>query len=510
MSLSRGWTAQAQKRSDELKTRLDQIRTDLEILKPPRPPLDWRPRQAIWREFLELMILTKSGEDIVGRWQQAAAAQPDLAHLYRMAYLLSARESPPGGFDDGFVRPLLATARPGPQRIRAAAEMLATLLAKDSPYGHPARVEARGRLLEDLRTFSTRHDYPGHALAGPLADLYLAARAKSAAEAMELRDTILRCGQPHFFVTFAGRVAIPPAVQQQLFLAKPVQVTAAHNTLSKALHHLAPQTAMPVWIDWGLWEEGRTDQPVAACEGPWLLTLEKVLSGTGYGLHLLSPDLFWIGSPNRLEAARKAYLDGFAKCRWATDKPKAALNDGSMMEFIETPLSQVLEFLSDQHDVGLLLLGDDDPPVTLSLRGVPLHVALTVLTHGLETQGLDCSWCADRDIIFVGPAGQLDQVEQLALSRSRRWANWGTGSSDVKDALLGDTRMEFIETPLCQVADFLSEQHNVPVRVAETHRQAPVTLKLRGITYDQALDVLCLKLGLKWDIDGEAISLADR
>lgn len=505
-----GLDARARGRSDELKTRLEQIQAGREELKGPTPPLDWRPRQTIWLDFVELIILTKSGDDILGRWQQAAAAHEDLARVHRMAYLLAARQSPTAGFDDALVRPLLATARPGPQRIRAATELLTTLLAKDVPDAHPLRIEAWTKLLDDLRASSAPWDYPGYALAQPLAELYRTARARSTAESDDLLATILTCGQWRFFVTFAGLAGIPPVVEQQLLLAKPVHVTAAHNTLGKALAYLASQATMPLWIDLQPGGPERSDPPVSPCAGPWLLTLEKVLSATGYGLHPLGSDLFWIGPPDRLEAAREAYLDGLAKSRWGAAKPRVALSDETSLEFIETPLSQVVEFLSDQHHVSLLLLGDDDPPVTLNLRGVPLHVALTVLTRGLEMHGRKWDWCAERDIIFVGPVEQLEQVAERTLSRLRRWATWGTGSSDVKDALLDDTRMEFIETPLCQVADFLSDMHNVPVRVAEPHRQDPVTLNLRGITYDQALDVLCLKLGLKWDVDGEAISIAGR
>ena len=45
----------------------------------------------------------------------------------------------------------------------------------------------------------------------------------------------------------------------------------------------------------------------------------------------------------------------------------------------------------------------------------------------------------------------------------------------------------------------------MPVRVAEPHREVPLTLNLKGVPLEQTLDVICLKLGLSWDTDGKSI-----
>ena len=63
----------------------------------------------------------------------------------------------------------------------------------------------------------------------------------------------------------------------------------------------------------------------------------------------------------------------------------------------------------------------------------------------------------------------------------------------------------FIQTPLFHIAEFLTEGHRVPVRVAEPHREVPLTLNLKGVPLEQTLDVICLKLGLSWDTDGKSI-----
>jgi hypothetical protein len=36
-----------------------------------------------------------------------------------------------------------------------------------------------------------------------------------------------------------------------------------------------------------------------------------------------------------------------------------------------------------------------------------------------------------------------------------------------------------------------------------------VTLNLKSVTFEQALDVMCLKLGLPWNTDGKSIVIGD-
>ena len=71
----------------------------------------------------------------------------------------------------------------------------------------------------------------------------------------------------------------------------------------------------------------------------------------------------------------------------AEAKILAALEDDTRLEFVETPLNQVLQFLEDQHDIAIKLdtrALDDvgvgaDAPITANLKGVSLHAGLQVL-----------------------------------------------------------------------------------------------------------------------------------
>jgi len=76
----------------------------------------------------------------------------------------------------------------------------------------------------------------------------------------------------------------------------------------------------------------------------------------------------------------------------AEQRISEALNDDTRLEFIETPLDQVVEFLKDQHDINIELdrnALDDvgigaDVPITRNLKGICLRSALRLMLKDLE------------------------------------------------------------------------------------------------------------------------------
>lgn len=82
----------------------------------------------------------------------------------------------------------------------------------------------------------------------------------------------------------------------------------------------------------------------------------------------------------------------------------AALEDDTRLEFIETPLEQVVTFLQDQHDISIKLdqrALDDvgvgaDSPITAELKGVSLHAALQ---HMLGQ--LDLTYSIDNEVLLI-------------------------------------------------------------------------------------------------------------
>ena len=73
------------------------------------------------------------------------------------------------------------------------------------------------------------------------------------------------------------------------------------------------------------------------------------------------------------------------------DKIEAALREPTQLEFVETPLTDVVNFLKDQHKIEIQLdkkaLDDvgigTDTPVTTNLKGVSLKSALRLMLRGL-------------------------------------------------------------------------------------------------------------------------------
>jgi hypothetical protein len=76
----------------------------------------------------------------------------------------------------------------------------------------------------------------------------------------------------------------------------------------------------------------------------------------------------------------------------ATVKILETLEDDSRLEFIETPLEQVVDFLKDQHDIPIGLdvsqlegLGiGSDTPITLNLRGISLRSGMRSMLRPLK------------------------------------------------------------------------------------------------------------------------------
>jgi hypothetical protein len=85
-------------------------------------------------------------------------------------------------------------------------------------------------------------------------------------------------------------------------------------------------------------------------------------------------------------------------------KVLAALAEDTRMEFIETPLEQVVAFLRDQHNINIELdkasldeIGiGTDVPVTLSLKGVSLRSALQLMLRDL---GL--TYIAENEVLVI-------------------------------------------------------------------------------------------------------------
>lgn len=94
-----------------------------------------------------------------------------------------------------------------------------------------------------------------------------------------------------------------------------------------------------------------------------------------------------------LSLRRKKYASiDLARQGGAEQKIFAALEDDTRLEFIETPLNSVIDFLKDQHDINIEIdtkaldeigIGSDSP-ITRNLRGISLRSALRLMLKDLD------------------------------------------------------------------------------------------------------------------------------
>jgi hypothetical protein len=88
------------------------------------------------------------------------------------------------------------------------------------------------------------------------------------------------------------------------------------------------------------------------------------------------------------------------------------------------------------------------------------------------------------------------------------------GENAILKALKQETSLEFVETPLKDVLDYLSEMHHIPIRIdlsalkeAGYDEVTPITCKLSGISLRSALEIILDELKLKWTIHRDVLMI---
>jgi hypothetical protein len=110
--------------------------------------------------------------------------------------------------------------------------------------------------------------------------------------------------------------------------------------------------------------------------------------------------------------------------------------------------------------------------------------------------------------------------EQAATLEPMPAARLSKAEVKIQDALDSPTEMEFVETPLTDVATFLAQLHNIPVRVdfraledAAIPSDLPVTFQVRGIKLRSALKLMFNKhdyLGFHYRNEALVITTTER
>lgn len=104
-------------------------------------------------------------------------------------------------------------------------------------------------------------------------------------------------------------------------------------------------------------------------------------------------------------------------CRTET-KILAALEDDTQLDFVETPLNQIVEFLRDQHDIsiGIDIRALDeagvptDAPITGNVKGVSLHAAIRYLLGPL-----DLTYTIDNETLWITTQRAAESRPELRI-----------------------------------------------------------------------------------------------
>ena len=466
--------------------------------------LDWRKQQVFWLDLVDLILRSQDGENVTSGWRDKVAADAAHADWYRLARLVLMRVDT-AERDLPFIFPLVREDLPAVQQRWCVVYLVSRLQQIDVPEDHAARVRARERLFVLLREHPLYYSDAG---ARELLRLLGEARhyAGPDGETIPLADLLVEYSDPWAFEIFAEAAGFSERDKQEWYLAKHLSLTCDDELVTDVLDQLAGQVRLPVWIDNAVRREAARIT-LDRTSGTWWDVLHSVLDKTEYRLHLFQDSLLWIGKPSDLRNAETLLGGSLAKIPRGYTMSAAQAEEALRDRFIErVPLMCVFGQPSviAVHDVHFLVLDEHDWPESRGVSGLPLHLELTLLCAGQEYD-----WTAVGGTIAVGSPDKVARFRKLSVKRLQRAVRWKRVHNRVTEALQGDSRFDFFETPLEQVAEFLADQHDIPVKVADDDRDRTVTMRQRCLTLGEALDELTFVLGLAWDADGQAIYMGN-
>ncbi len=193
-----------------------------------------------------------------------------------------------------------------------------------------------------------------------------------------------------------------------------------------------------------------------------------------------------------------------------------ALKEPTTIEFVETPLKDVVEYLGDLHRIRVELdrpalrsaEQGTDLAITANLRGVTLDSALRLT---LRQVGLMHVVQDDRLLITTEEEGRKLVQRGAAVSPEIK-KEFLAATKKLAMALRVPSEVAFAETSLKHVVDCLKDLHHVEIqldsralRAAGIEPDSTCTIHLKGATLDTVLKSLLGKLGAKYVIQDEVI-----
>jgi len=200
------------------------------------------------------------------------------------------------------------------------------------------------------------------------------------------------------------------------------------------------------------------------------------------------------------------------------------LDEDTRLEFIETPLPDVLKFLHDMHAISIEL---DEPRlraagigtdvlVTQEIKGITLHSALRLF---LSEWGL--TYAVRDDVLVITTKEEARRLMQQGIineeevereSAKERQTVREQREARTVNALMEDTRCNFTAKPLAEAVALLNEQHGILIEIdhaalakAGIRPDVRCTANMKNVPLATALRKLLDDVGLTYAVHGESI-----
>ncbi|MGH7138108.1 MAG: leucine-rich repeat domain-containing protein, partial [Pirellulales bacterium] len=187
-----------------------------------------------------------------------------------------------------------------------------------------------------------------------------------------------------------------------------------------------------------------------------------------------------------------------------------ALKEKTELDFQRQPLSDVIEYLKQRHDIEIHLhlksLRDagigSDSAVTLKLKGVTLREGLEKILDPLKL-----TFGVHHEIVYIAAKTVADLMGDLPVVPAGQRL-----SPQLTETFMQPTELEFRQQPLNDVIAYLAKKHHVDLAIDSKSLTAagigldvPVTCSMNHITLKSALELVLTQLDLVAEAEGEKV-----
>jgi hypothetical protein len=196
-------------------------------------------------------------------------------------------------------------------------------------------------------------------------------------------------------------------------------------------------------------------------------------------------------------------------------KVERALDEDTTLEFVDTPLKDVLAFLADQHDVKFesapeILKGpgkiDPNTPVTRNLKQISLRSALHML---LDEHNVEVTTTAEGKLRLIPSTPELRAARKESKQQLKKRRKIAIILQEVSAA-------EFVDCPLTDVLAFMADQHDCTIVLSHRAMAAgilpdrPVTLAVKDRSCEEVLKLVLAPMDLEAVIQDEVLLVVPR